>query len=122
MFENVILTGYLARAKYFQMELREFKLDVPGKGTVEVSFMLHFNDHDNSASASEIKIHADFASNLPHRPHLMLDEADGTWKFHVQQPVMKNNEVVVEEEFLSDGLNKDIIDRILKIMDDAKVK
>ncbi len=102
------------------MELREFKIEVPGKGTVEVSFMLHFNDHDNSASASEIKIHADFESDLPHRPHLMLD--DGTWKFRVQHPVMKNNDVVVEDEFLCDGMNKEIIDRILAIMDEAKVK
>ncbi len=104
------------------MELREFKVAVPGKGIVEVSFMLHFNDHDNSASANEIKIHADFNSSLPHRPHLMLDEADGTWKFHVQHPVMKNNEVVVEEEFLNDGLNKEIIDHIMKIIDEAKVR
>ncbi len=102
------------------MELREFKIEVPGQGTIEVSFMLHFNDHDNSASASEIKVHADFDSSLPHRPHLMLD--DGAWKFRVQHPVMKNNEVVVEDEFLCDGLIKDIIDRILKVMDDAKVK
>lgn len=102
------------------MELREFKLDIPGKGMVEVSFMLHFSDQTNSASASEIKIHADFDSGLPHRPHLMLD--DGTWKFHVQHPVMKNNDVVVEDEFLCDGLNKDIIDHILKIMDEAKIK
>jgi hypothetical protein len=107
-------------AKYQLMELREFKLVVPGKGTIEVSFILHFSDQTNSASASEIKIHSDFNSDLPHRPHLMLD--NGTWKFRIQHPVMKNNEVVVEDEFLSDGLNKEIIDHILQIIDDAGVK
>ena len=102
------------------MELREFQIDVPGKGTVEVNFKLHFNDHDYSVSADDIKIHADFESGLPHHPQLMFEE--GKWKFHVHHPLIKNNEVVVEEEFLAEGLNQQIIDRILAIMDDAKLK
>ncbi len=102
------------------MELREFQIDVPGKGTVDVRFRLHFNDHDYSVTANEIKIHADFDSGLPRHPQLMFE--DGIWKFHVMHPFIEDKEVVVKEEFLDDGLNQEIINRILAIMEDAKVK
>ena len=102
------------------MELREFQIDVPGKGTVEVAFRLHFSDHDNSVSANEIKIHSDFPSGLPHHPQMLFEE--GKWKFHVMHPFIEDKEVVVKEEFLDDGLNQEIINRILAIMDDAKVR
>ncbi len=102
------------------MELREFNIDVPGKGKVDVSLWLHFSDHDNSVSAQDIKIHSDFDSGLPRHPHLML--VDHEWKFHVQQPIMVEKEVVVEDKYSAEGLSKDIIRRIMDLVDDAKVK
>lgn len=100
------------------MELRNFQIDVPGKGTIDVDFTLHFNN--NSVAISEIKLHSDFDSGLPHRPQLMLH--DNAWQLHVQQPVMKNNEVIVVDEYLNDELSTEIVKRLLQIRDDAKVR
>ena len=102
------------------MELREFTIDVPGKGKVDVHFALHFSDHDNSVSAQEIKIHSDFDSGLPKHPHLML--VDNEWQFHTQHAVLKDSDVIVEDEFSTEGLSKEIITRIREYMDDAKVR
>ena len=102
------------------MELREFKIDVPGKGRVDVSFWLHFSDHDNSVSAQDIKIHSDFDSGLPRHPHLMM--VDHEWKFHMHTPVMVEKEVIIEDQYSAEGLSKEIINRIREYVEDAKVK
>ena len=45
------------------MELRSFQIDIPGKGTINVDFALHFSD-DDIVSVQDIKLHADFDSRI----------------------------------------------------------
>lgn len=99
------------------MELRNFQIDVPGKGVIDVNFTLHFND--NSVSVNEIKLHSDFDSGLPHHPQLRLH--DNVWQLYAQVPVMKNNEMVIVDEFLNDDLSKQIVEKILQIRNESKV-
>ena len=100
------------------MELKNFQINIPGKGTVDIDFTLHFND--NTPTISEIKVHADFDSGLPHHPQLMLH--DNVWQLHVQQPVMKNNEMVVVDQYLNDDISKEIVKRLLEFKNEAKVR
>ena len=99
------------------MELKNFQLDVPGRGVVDVEFTLHFNN--NSASVNEIKVHADFDSGLPHRVELKLH--DNAWRLHYQQPVMKDNEVVVVDQYVNDGISSQIVARLLEFRNEARV-
>jgi len=100
------------------MELRSFQIDVPGKGTVDVDFTLHFNS--SAISISDIKVHADFDTTLPHRPQLKLH--DNSWQLYAQQPIMKNNEVIVVDEYLNDNISKEIVKRLLQYRDEARVR
>jgi hypothetical protein len=100
------------------MELRNFSMDIPGKGTIDVDFTLHFNN--NTVSISEIKVHSDFESGLPHHPQLTFH--DNAWQLHVLQPVMKNNEIVIIDEYLNDSFSKEIVKRLLEFKNEAKVK
>ena len=98
------------------MELKSFQLNIPGKGTIDVDFALHFNN--SSVFITEIKIHADYDSGLPHRPQLVLHE--NAWQLHVQQPMMKNNEVVIIDEYLNDDVSNEIVKLLLGFKDEAK--
>ncbi len=100
------------------MELRNFQIDIPGKGIIDVNFTLHFNN--NSISVNEIKLHADFDSGLPHHPQLRLHENE--WQLYAQVPVMKNNEMVIIDEYLDDDVSKQIVEKLLEYRNDAKVK
>jgi len=100
------------------MELKSFQIDVPGRGTVDVNFTLHFNN--NSASISEIKVHNDFDGGLPHHPQLKLH--DNSWQLFAQHPIIRNNEVVVVDEYLNDDISKEIVKRLLQFRDEAKVR
>ena len=100
------------------MELRSFQIDIPGKGTVDVEFTLHFNN--STVFISEIKVHSDFESGLPHRPQLKLH--DNAWQLYAQQPIMKNNEVIVVDEYLNDDISKEIVKRLLQYRDEARVR
>ena len=93
------------------MELKSFQINVAGKGTVDVNFTLHFNN--NSVSVNEIKLHSDFESGLPHHPQLVLH--DNMWQLHVQQPIMRNNEVVVVDEYFNDSLSNEIVKKYLPV-------
>ena len=100
------------------MELRNFQIEVPGKGTIDVEFTLHFNN--NTVFISDIKIHSDFESDLPHRAQLALH--DNMWQLHIQHPEMKDNEIVVVDKYLNDGYCKEILAKLLEIKDEAKVR
>jgi hypothetical protein len=93
------------------MKLKEFSLDIPGKGRAEVSFYLHFDT--NTVTVGEIKIHTDFESTIPHRA--WLKQYEGEWKLYDDHPSMINNEVVVGPEYLADDLSKAIAERIIAI-------
>ena len=100
------------------MELRNFQIDVPGKGTVDVEFTLHFNN--SAVSVSDIKIHSDFESDLPHRTQLALH--DNIWQLHIQHPEMINNEIVIVDQYRHEGLCSQIIDKLIEIKNEAKVR
>jgi hypothetical protein len=97
------------------MVLKDFKMNVPGKGRVEVSFYLHFDAP--SPYVGEIKIHTDYDSSLPHRAWLKQDE--GTWKLFDEHPFAKGNEVAVEPEFLNDEVSNAIVEQILAIREQS---
>ena len=99
------------------MELRSFQIDIPGKGTVNVDFALHFNDED-VVSVQDIKLHADFDSGLPHRAELVMH--NNLWQLHAEMPVMKNDEVIIMDEYLKDDISKEIVKRLLASIDSAK--
>lgn len=90
-------------------------MHVPAKGTVNVEFYVHFGEH--GASASEIKIHADYNCGIPHRVQLKND--DGVWKLYDDHPKMVNGEIKVVPEFLEDDLSRNIAGRIYQITQDA---
>ncbi len=100
------------------MEFKSFRIDVPGKGTVDVEFNLHFND--SVGSVREIKVHSDFDSGLPHRPQLMLH--DNAWQLYAQLPVMKNDEVVITDQYYNDPISNEIVQRLLEFKEEAKVR
>lgn len=91
------------------MVLKEFSVNFPGKGSVDVSFYFHFDT--NTVTVGEIKIHADFDCALPHRAWLKQDE--GVWKLYDDHPKMQGGEVVVVPEFLDDDISNEIVRRIL---------
>jgi hypothetical protein len=96
------------------MVLKEFHINIPGKGKVDVSFYLHFDAH--SASVGEIKLHADYDSGLPHRAKLKQDL--GKWKLYDDHPVMVNGELKVVPEFLDTEVSNTVVNRILEIKAD----
>lgn len=97
------------------MELREFRVNVPAHGTVNVEFHLHFDT--NTTTVGEIKIHADYNCGIPHRVQLKKD--GDTWKLYDDRPKMVNGEVKVIPEYLEDDLSNNIVSRILEIRDAA---
>ncbi|MCD6011209.1 MAG: hypothetical protein K0Q79_1071 [Flavipsychrobacter sp.] len=97
------------------MELREFQVNVPARGTVHVEFHLHFEPHQTTVG--EIKIHADYNCGIPHRVQLKKD--GHTWKLYDDRPKMVNGEVKVIPEYLEDELSNTIVANILEIRDMA---
>lgn len=94
------------------MILKEFSIDVPGKGRVGVSFYVHFDT--GKPTVGEIKIHPDFDSTLPHRAWLKQDE--GQWKLFDERPANADKEIVVTPEFLNDDVANRITSKILSIL------
>jgi len=97
------------------MELREFQMAIHDRGTVDVSFNLHFDSRD--PTVGEIKIHSDFESGLPHRAQLKQEE--GNWKLFAEHPVMEAGEVKIIPQFLNDELSISIAKKILYIKEEA---
>ena len=97
------------------MELKEFNLDVPGKGKINVQFHLHFDREP--IYVGEIHIHPDFESGMPHRAQLKKD--DGQWKLYIEHPENKNGEIVIVPEFLDDDLSMEIANTIMGIRNKA---
>jgi hypothetical protein len=93
------------------MVLREFHLDIPDKGRIDVSFNIHF---DSSAPrVGEIKIHADFDCNIPHRVYLV--QVDDQWQLFDEHSSMVGNEIKIDPEYLNDPISNAVLERILQI-------
>jgi len=93
------------------MVLKEFNMAVPGKGSIAISFYLHFDTH--SASVGEINTHADFECNIPRRA--LLRQENGEWKLYDDHPFLENGTIKVVPEFLNDELSMLIVNKILEI-------
>jgi hypothetical protein len=91
------------------MVLKEFSMEVPGRGRVDVSFYLHFDTH--TINIDELKIHADFDSGLPH--HAQLKQDQGQWILYAEHPNMENGQVVVTPQYYNDDLSRAVAERVL---------
>ena len=93
------------------MVLKEFSIQVPDKGRVDVSFYLHFDTH--SVTVNQLKIRADYDSGLPHQAQ--LKEENKTWLLYADHPAIDHNAVVVAPLYFDDEVSKQIVERILDI-------
>jgi hypothetical protein len=95
------------------MKLKEFSVAVPGRGSVDVSFYLHFDGRNTSVG--EIKIHSDYDSGLPHRAWLKQDNA--IWYLYDDRPIIEGSEVKVVPEYLNNDVSNEIVAKILDIVE-----
>ncbi len=95
------------------MVMKDFRLEVPGHGKVDVEFRLHFDS--GAVSVGEIKVHSDFECGIPHKVQLKHDGS--MWKLFSDHPKNENGQVVVEPQFLEDELSMTIARRITMMRD-----
>lgn len=98
------------------MVLKEFSMQVP-QGKVDVAFYLHFDT--GPVTFSEIKIHGDFDTGIPHKVQMKQDH-NGQWKLYSDHPEMINGELKVVPEFFDDHLSNKIVSKILEIREDYR--
>jgi hypothetical protein len=93
------------------MVFREFHLDIPDKGRIDVSFNIHFDGP--SPRVGEIAVHPDFVCNIPHRVYLV--QLDDKWQLSDENPSLFASDLTTMPAYLDDPLSNAVLERILQI-------
>ena len=92
---------------------KQFQHDTIDGGT-DVQFNLEYDG--KNVSVSNIQLHSNFNSGLPHSAYLEYDHEFGDWKlcaYYNKEDINKN--IINVREWIGSNLSKEIVKKILEI-------